>query len=92
MSNKVVLEQVDQLAAQLSIEEQLKLLNRLSERLTETISLSVKVSKKERLQEASEILRECDIAAAAFTQRTDSAETIRRMRDERHSQIWQNGS
>lgn len=92
MSNKVTLEQVEQLATQLPPQEQLRLLSRLSERLTEIISPPVTVSEKERTREAAAILRECDRAAAAFTRRTDSAETIRRMRNERHRQICQNES
>jgi hypothetical protein len=99
MANQITLEQVEQLATQLSPPEQLKLVRRLSERLTETVSLPVTVSRKEaeRLQKekarkAAAILRECDRAAAAFTRTTDSAETIRRIRDERHRQLWRSGS
>ncbi len=96
MANKVTLKQVEQLAAQLPPQEQLKLVSRLSERLTEAMALPVTISKKEaerrrkeRAREAAAILRECDRAAAAFTRKTDSAETIRRIRDERHRQLWQ---
>ena len=92
MANKVTLEQVEQLAAQLPPKEQLKLFSRLSEQLMEAISQPVTISKKERVREAAAILRECDRAAAAFTRKTDSVETIRQMRDERHRQICQNGS
>jgi hypothetical protein len=87
MSNKLTLEQVEQLAEQLPLQEQLKLINRLSGRLTETIPLIDKVSKKERSREIAAILRECDQASEAFTRKTDSAETIRRMRDERYHKI-----
>ena len=72
MPNNVTLEQVEQLAAQLPQREQLKLLSRLSERLTETIFPSVTANKRERMQEAAAILRECDRAAAAFTRKTNS--------------------
>ena len=89
MSKGVTLEQVEQLAAQLPPQEQLKLVSRLSERLTEAIFLPVTVSKKERAREAIAILRECDRAAAAFARKTNSVETIRRMRDERYRQICQ---
>ena len=92
MLNRVTLGQVEELAVQLPPQEQLKLLSRLSERLTETISLPVTVSKKERVREAAVILCECDRAAAAFTRKTDLAETIRRMRDERCRQICQSES
>jgi hypothetical protein len=92
MSNEVTLEQVEQLAMRLPQQEQLKLLSRLSERLTETIFPSVPANKKERMREAATILRECDRAAAAFTRKTNSVETIRRMREERHRQICQSES
>lgn len=92
MSSTVTLDQVEQLATQLPPQEQLKLLSRLSERLTETLSLPVAVSKREEERKVAAVLRECDRAAAAFTRRTDSAETIRRMRDERHRQICQSES
>lgn len=99
MVNKVTLEQVEQLAAQLPPQEQLKLVSRLSERLTEAFALPVTVSKKEadrrrkeRVREAAAILRACDRAAAAFTRKTDLAETIRRIREERHRQLCQSGS
>jgi leucyl aminopeptidase (aminopeptidase T) len=87
MANTVSLEQVETLAAQLPPQEQLKLVARISERLTEVGSRPVTVSKreaerlrKERAREAAAILRECDRAAVAFTRQTDSAETIRRIR------------
>ncbi|MBM3240401.1 hypothetical protein FJZ31_29310 [Candidatus Poribacteria bacterium] len=92
MSNEVTLEQVEQLAMRLPQQEQLKLLSRLSEQLTETIFLSVTANKKERMREAAVILRECDHAAAAFSWKTNSVETIRRMREERHRQICQSES
>jgi hypothetical protein len=88
---------MEALAAQLTPQEQLKLVAHISERLTETVAVPVTVSKKEmerlrkeRAREAAAILRECDRAAAAFTRKTDAAETLRRIRDERHRQLWQN--
>jgi len=92
MSNTVTLDQVEQLATQLPSQEQLQLLSRLSGRLTETLSLSVAVSKREQERKVAAVLRECDRAAAAFTRRTDSAETIRRMREERQRGICQSES
>ncbi len=98
MAKTVTLEQVEALAAQLPPQEQLKLLAHISERLTETISLSSPVMldkkeaerlRKERTREAAAILRKCDRAAAAFTRKTDSAKTIRRIREERHQQLYQ---
>lgn len=94
MADTVNLEQAEKLVAQLPPQEQLKLAARISERLMEAISKTVADSKKEteqlqreRVFEAAAILRECDLAAAAFTRKTDSAETIRRIREERHRQL-----
>jgi hypothetical protein len=92
MSSKVTLEQVAQLSAQLSVQEQLKLLKILSERLTEAISLPGIISKKERVKEATAILRECNRVAAAFKRKTDSVVSIRRIREERQRQICQSES
>lgn len=92
MSNKATkatLEQVEQMLAQLSVQEQLKLLKFLSERLSEAIILSDIVSKKEREKKAKAVLRECNRVAAAFKRKTDSAETIQLIRDERHRKICQ---
>ncbi|MBI1928080.1 hypothetical protein HYR99_28030 [Candidatus Poribacteria bacterium] len=96
MSVTVSLEYMKELAAQLPPLEQLKLVAHISERLTEAISLPGTVSQKdveqlrrERAREAASILRACDRAAAAFTRKTDSAVTIRRIREERHRQLCQ---
>lgn len=96
MAVTVSLESVKELASQLPPQEQIKLVAHISERLVEGISLPVTVSEKEeeqlhreRTREAAAILRECDRAAAAFTRKTDSAETIRRIREERHRQLCQ---
>lgn len=94
MASVVTFEQVEGLAAQLPPQEQLKLLARISERLTKAVSLPVPLEskkelarlRKERMRKAESVLRECDRAAAAFPDKTDSVETIRRMREERHRQ------
>ena len=95
MIEPVTSEHVEVLVAQLAPQEQLQLAARISERLMESLSLPVVVSKKEmerlrkeRAREAAAILRACDRAAAAFKRKTDSAETLRRIRDERHQQLW----
>jgi len=53
----------------------------------ETTSSVIQLGKREQEHGVTTILFECEQAAAAFTRNTDSAETIRRMRDERHQQI-----
>jgi hypothetical protein len=87
MAETVTLEQVERLSAQLPLQEQLELVAQVSKRLTEALSWPVPSDKKEadrlrqeRAREAAAILRACDRAAAAFTRKTDSAETIRRLR------------
>lgn len=92
MSKQVTLEEVELLSEQLPLQEQLKLLNRLIERLAESISSVSKLNKTQRRQNAADILHECDLVAEAFTRKTNSVETIRRLREERHRQICQSES
>lgn len=87
MANKITLEQIEKQAVKLPFQDHLKLLSRLSNRLTKIIPYPVTESKRKVAQKAVSILREWDIAAMAFTQETDSAETIRRVRDERHAHL-----
>jgi len=56
-----------------------------SNRLTKIIPHPPTESKKKVVKKAASILRECDAPAKAFSQKTDSAETIRRIHDERHT-------
>jgi hypothetical protein len=83
MADTITLERVEELAAQLPPQEQLKLVTRISKRLTEAVSLPVTIGKKEM-----ERLRRSDRAAAAFKRKTDAAETVRRIREERHRELW----
>jgi hypothetical protein len=92
MSKQTTLEEIELLSMQLPLKEQLKLLSRLSHHLTEVISRLEVNSKTQRQKNAVAILRECDRAAAAFTRKTDSSETIRHLREERHQQLCQSES
>ena len=87
MSNKNTLEKIEEQAVKLPFEQQLELLSRLSHRLKKVVPQSETGSKKKVAQKVASILRECDKAATAFKQKTDSAETIRRIRDERHTHL-----
>ncbi len=87
MANKVTLEQIEQQAVKLPFQEQLELLSRLSNRLTKVVPHPATESKKKLAQKVASILRECDAAAMAFSQKTDSAKTIRRIRNERHTEL-----
>jgi hypothetical protein len=81
MATKVTLKKIEQQAVKLPFQEQLELLSRLSNRLTKIIPYPATESKKKVVKKATSILRECD-AAARRSLKTDSAETIRRIRDE----------
>jgi hypothetical protein len=87
MATKVTLEKIEQQAVKLPFQEQLELVSRLSNRLTKIVLYPSTESKKKVVKKAASILRECDAAAKAFSQKTDSAETIRRIRDERHANL-----
>ena len=92
MLKETSLEEIELLSLQLPLQEQLKLLSRISDHLTEVISGLEINGKRHRQKIVSEILRECDRAAAAFTRKTDSSATIRRLREERHQQLCQSES
>jgi len=89
MSKQTTLEEIEILSMQLPLKEQLKLLSRLSDHLTEVISRLEVNSKMQRQKNAVAILRECDDATDAFIRKTDSSETIDRLREERHQLIYQ---
>lgn len=98
MANTATLQQVDELAANLPPHDQLKLVARVTKRLSDAVVTKSTPSnkdaerlRKERAREAAAILRECDRAAAAFTRETDCVETIRRMREERIRSICRSG-
>jgi len=98
MAKPVTLEQVEELAAQLSPQEQLKLVAHISERLSNTLpgalvegSIEERI-RKERLQLAEELLAEVEDIKDDSQGEFDAAETIRRMRDERIAQICQSGA
>jgi len=80
MATKVSLEKIEQQAVKLPFQEQLELVSRLSNRLTKIVSYPATEGKKKGAKKTTLILRECDAAAKAFSQKTDSAETIRRIR------------
>ena len=87
MASKVILEKIEQQAMKLPFQEQLELLSRLSNRLMKVVLQPATESKKKVTQKVASILRECDASARAFSQKSDSAETIRRIRDERRKEL-----
>ena len=95
MASLVSLEQVEELAAQLPPQEQLKLVARIGERLS-AVLLDRKGTKSagdeatlraQREKEADELLAMCDAAAEMWEGKFDSVEDIRRIRAERDEQI-----
>jgi hypothetical protein len=97
MANQITLEQIEQLATQLSPPEQLKLVARLCEELSVTslgapIVVNEEVARQQREQEADAILALCDAAAEMWEGEFDAAEDIRQMRQDRDKQIWLNKS
>lgn len=87
MATKVTLEKIEEQAVKLPFQEQLELVSRLSNRLTKIVPYPATESRKKVVEKVASILRECDAAAEAFSQKSDSAETIRRIRDERHANL-----
>jgi len=93
MSNQISLEQLEHQVAQLPPQEQLKLVARISERLS-TMPLSMltvvdeESLRRERGRDTDELLALCDTAAEMWKGEFDAAEEIRQMRQERDEQIW----
>ena len=86
------LSQVIQLAETLEPCEQLRLVAHISDRLSQACTAPGPVSKAERekrRRETREILRDMDRLTSSGPT-INSAESIRRMRDERHQQLWSN--
>ncbi|MCH8293305.1 hypothetical protein IH992_19665 [Candidatus Poribacteria bacterium] len=89
MSNRVTLEQVEQLAAQLLPPEQLKLMAHLCEQLSTTqITESREESaRQEQLAQVDAWLAECDTVAESIEGEYDSAEDIRKIRENRANRL-----
>ena len=88
MSDRVALEQVEQLAVQLSPREQLKLVAHISEWLsvkplaTPTEERGVERAQLERLAQVDAWIAQCDQVAELWEGEFDSAADLRRIRDE----------
>jgi hypothetical protein len=93
MSNQVILEQLEQQISLLSLQEQLKLMAHIAERLSAMPSDMLQVGgeedvlRRQREREADELLALCDAAAEMWEGEFDAAEEIRQMRKERDEQI-----
>jgi DNA polymerase III gamma/tau subunit len=95
MSQKVTLEQVKQLVGQLALQELLKLLAHIAERLGQALPDTADDDRERerirhnRLQLANELLAEVEDIEDDSQGEFDAAETIRQMRDERIAQLCQ---
>lgn len=95
MAGAVTLEQVEALATQLSLQEQLKLLACISEQLSTSMPPALAEEsreerlKQERLRLAEELLIEVEGIEDDSQGEFDAAEAIRRMREERTARICQ---
>lgn len=89
MATKVTLKEVEQLAAQLSPQEQLKLIARLCEHLSAmpTVEGDEEKARQERLAQVDAWLAECDAVAESIEGEFDAAEDIRQIRDERANRL-----
>jgi len=93
MENRVSLEQVEQLAVQLPPVEQLQLVLHICEQLSAgalagSTVVDEEALRRQRAQEADEILALCDAAAEMWEGEFDAVKEIRKMRRDRDEQIW----
>lgn len=92
MADRVTLKQVERQVAQLLPQEQLKLLKYIAGQLS-TMPLAVPTremgeqARWARLAEVDAWLGECDAVAESIEGEFDSAEDLRRIREERASQL-----
>ena len=89
MTNKITLNEVEQLAAQLSLQEQLELMARISERLSVVMSRQIEDERwyREYTSRVEAFLRMSEEMAAETIGEVDSAEDIRQIREERTSKL-----
>jgi len=92
MSINITFNQLNQQVALLPPTEQLKRAAHICERLTDHTFIPTTPTVKEaaalRQKKAKELLALCDAAAEMWEDEFDSAEDIRRMREERDEQVW----
>jgi len=83
MAIQTTLEQLEQQITRLPVHEQLKLIARISERLSTPLDI-----EKQHAGDADELLALCDAVADMWEGEFDAAQEIRQMRQERDEQIW----
>lgn len=90
MTNTLTVDQIEQLAVQLSLQEQMKVVARLTQQLSERLFAEMDGEKRERKEYAQQIeafLKMSDEFAAETISAGDSVEDIRQLRDERVSRL-----
>ena len=91
MSNQVTIEQVEQLAVQLPPPEQLKLVARISEQLSQLLPAAqetdMECQRRDYAARVEAFLAACDEAAEQIEGEFDSAEDLRQIREERTERL-----
>ncbi len=90
MTNTLTVDQIEQLAVQLPLQEQIRILARLTQGLSECLSAELDSETRERKEYAQRVeafLKMSDERAAETISAGDSAEDIRQLRDERVSRL-----
>jgi hypothetical protein len=89
MINTVTLAQVEQLAAQLPLKEQMKVVAHITQRISDLLPLETRDERRrvEYAQEVEAFLKICDASPAETISAVDSAEDIRQIREERTSRL-----
>lgn len=96
MHEQKILKKLEQQIVVLPIQDQLKLIARISELLSMAQLDSMmaieerKALIKQREKEADELLRLCDAAAEKWEGEFNAEQDIRQIRQKRDEQIWQN--
>lgn len=86
MTNTITVEQIDELAIQLPLREQVRILARLAQRLSEDLTSELDRETREReayTQRVQAFLQMSDEFAADSISAVDAAADIRQLRDER---------
>ena len=84
MATQTTIEELEQQLTRLPVREQLKLIARISERLS-IMPLNI---EEPRAEDVDELLALCDAAADMWEGEFDAAQEICQMRQERDEQIW----
>lgn len=89
MSNRMTLEEVEQVVTQLTVPERLQLVARICEHLSTAAAVASEQEKlrRERLAQVDAWLAECDTVAESIAGEFDAAADIRRSREERANHL-----